>query len=238
MKKLTILFTFALIFALSMQISNAQGWVKTVVAVTGNILDHVTKEPVSAKITAYDETGKKVNSTKSNSYENGYYYMPSLSAGKTYQFVIELNGYLLEKVEVKIAPSDKYLEVSRDFVIKPNNSDVLIKLPTSPFELHKSKLRFGSGIVLDDMANTLVNNPKVNFAIVSFPDNSENATKNQELTTNRSQSLMDYFVIKGIDPDRIQVEGSSKVDDLNPPPTGKQSKGKRYIGPTYIKILK
>jgi len=235
MKKISIIAIFILAF--SLQIAPAQGWIMTVVAVTGNVIDHVSRDAVSAKITVYDETGKKINTTKSNSYEGGYYYVTSLSAGKTYDFVIENDAYMVEKIQVKIAPSDKYEEISRDFVIKPKEPGKLIKLPTSPFEINKSKLRFGAGIVLDDLANTLLNNNKIKFAILSYPDNSVASEENLTLTKNRSQSLMDYFVIKGINPDRITIEGSNVADALNPPPTARQSKGKRYIGPTYIKVL-
>lgn len=236
MKKIILSMILATILLFPTVKLQSQGWVKTVVAVTGNVFDHVTREPVAAKITVFDETGKKVNSTKSNAYENGYYYVTSLSAGKTYNFVIENDGYLKEKIQVKIAPSDKYEEISRDFLVKPNEVGKMLKLPTSPFEINKSKLRFGSGIVLDDMANSFVNNPNVKFAIVSYPDKAGDAD-NAQLTKDRSQALLDYFAIKGISPDRMTAEGSADVDSLNPPPIAKQSKGKRYIGPTYIKIL-
>lgn len=236
MKKIFLSIIFVAVLFMPISTLKSQGWVKTVVAVTGNVFDHVTREAVAAKITVFDETGKKVNSTKSNAYENGNYYVTSLSAGKTYNFVIENDGYLLEKIAVKIAPSDKYEEISRDFLIKPNDIGKMLKLPTSPFEINKSKLRFGSGIILDDMANSLINNPKVKFKIVSYPDRAGDED-NAQLTKDRSQALLDYFAIKGISPDRMTAEGSAKPDTLNPPPTERQSKGKRYIGPTYIKIL-
>ena len=232
---LTCLISFIMVSSIT-EVS-AQGLLKTIVAVTGNVIDHTTKEPVSAKITVYNEAGEKVNSTKSNAFEDGYYYVTSLSAGTTYDFVIENDDYLLERVSVRIAATDKYEEISRDFVLKPKKIGEQLKLPVSPFELNKSKLRFGSAIIIEDMATTLKNNKDVKFKIVSFPDEPGNPEANHELTQSRAQSLMDYLVIRGIDPDRILIEGKSTLDSKNPPPTEKQSKGKRYIGPTYIEII-
>lgn len=235
MKRLAYIFTLIFFLAFSVNIYS-QGLIKTVVAVTGNVIDQVTKEPVAAKITVYDLSGKKVNSTKSNSYEDGYYYVTALKAGTTYEFVIENENYLIEKVNVKIVNTDRYEEISRDFTVKPNEIGKRIQLPVSPFEINKFKLRFGSEIILDDLAKTLKSNSDVKFKIISFPDKA-GESDNKLLTNKRSQSLMDYFVIKGINPDRIQIEGSSETDKLNPPPSEKQSKGKRYIGPTYIEIV-
>jgi outer membrane protein OmpA-like peptidoglycan-associated protein len=233
--KRSILITFFIVFfAFSLNLSS-QGLIKTVVAVTGSVLDQVTKEPVDAKITAYDLEGNKVNSTKSNSFQDGYYYVVGLKAGRTYEFVIETDNYMKEVVNIKVPPTDKYEEISRDFTLKPNQVGNKIKLPVAPFEINKSKLRFGSDIILSDLAATLENNRNVKFKIISYPDR-DNNPENQDLTVERAQSLKDYFVIKGIDPNRISLEGKNKTDANNPPPTEKQSKGKRYIGPTYLEI--
>ena len=47
---------------------------------------------------------------------------------------------------------------------------------------------------------------------------------------------MAYFTSNGIPATRVTAIGSKTPDTKNPPPTGILAKGKRYIGPSYIKL--
>ena len=90
---------------------------KTVVAVTGNVINYNTKLPESIQITVFDNAGKKINSVKSNAAEGGYYYVTGLYPGNTYIFVVKEKNFLTERFEVSVPNSDKYLEISKDFLI-------------------------------------------------------------------------------------------------------------------------
>lgn len=233
--KMKLLFTVLTAFAFAAT-ANAQ-LIKTVVAVTGNITNYLDKEPVTVKIDVFNDAGKKITSIKSNSAENGYYYVTGLQPGNAYSFRINNDGFMKENYQVSIPLSDKYIEISRDFVVRPLEENAKLPLPVVPFELNKHKLKFGSAVVLDGIANSLRNNPNVSFEILSYPDNDKDQAHNKELTQKRAQALMDYFVIQGIDPARIMVQGKESTDPVNPPPIEKRAKGKRYIGRTYI-VLK
>lgn len=215
--------------------SNAQ-WVKAVVAITGNITDDISKNAVSASVVVYDNTGKKVNSGKSNSKDGGYYYITGLIPGNIYNFEIVAENYLKEWISMSIPNSDKYLELSRDFNLKPGSINSEIPLSVSPFEFNKSKLRFGSSVSLEKLAITMKNNPEVKFTILSYPDNNTNQQYNKDLTKKRANALYDYFVVNGIDPTRMKIKESTSIDPKSPLPSEKRAKGKKYIGPTYIVI--
>lgn len=216
---------------------NAQAQlVKAVVAVTGNVMNSETKEPVSADIHIYDLNHNIVNKTKSNAARDGAYYIPSLQPGAAYFVEILKDGYFKERYRIDVPNSDKYVEISRDFLVRPLREDIKIKLKVPPFELHKSKLRYGADFLLKDIANTLKHNPEVDFKILCYPDNNKNKNENMELTQSRANSLKDYLVINGVDPTRIAVEGKAEVDPANPMPEEKAAKGKRYIGTSYIQV--
>jgi len=210
--------------------------VKTVVALTGSVIDHTTKEPVTTEITITDETGKVINSTRSNAAENGYYYVTSLFPGQTYYVNFSDKKYLKDRIQIQIPVTDRYVELSRDFTVKQMQLNTKLPFPVPPYELNRSHLRFGADEILSDIASTLAQNPNVDFEIVCFPDNANNSSANKELTTKRAESIRDYLSIKGVNPNRITVRGSESVDTINPPPTGKRAKGKRYVGPAYINI--
>jgi flagellar motor protein MotB len=209
---------------------------RTVVAVTGNAIEALSRNPVSVKISVHDNTGKRINQVRSNAAEGGYYYVTGLFPGNTYTFKVVEEGFFQNEFSISIPNTDKYIEISRDFVVNPLKTGWRIPLSVSPFEMNKTKLRFGASIILDDVVNTLKNNPKVKFTIKAFPDNNLDAQKNIALTKARAESLMDYFIVNGINPSRISIEGSEIIDPDNPPPTEKRAKGKRYIGSAYIVI--
>ncbi len=222
------------IFIYSSNLTFAQ--IKAVVAVTGSIFNYIDKQPVSAKIQVYDNTGKKVNSTKSNASDNGYYFVTGLYPGNTYSFAIDDPKFLAEKFEVIIPNSDKYIEFSKDFLLKPNHIGTSIKLNVSPFELNKSKLKAGSALILNEILNTLKNNSNIKFKIVSYPDSDKDTKLNSVLTSSRAQALIDYFELNGIDSNLLSFQANSNTDPKDPPPTSKRAKGKNYIGPIYFII--
>lgn len=235
MKTIGIIIAALLLMMSSFNSAHSQ-FVKAVVSVTGNVKDDLTKKAVAAEIKVFDNTGKKVNSVKSNPYEDGYYFITGLTPGNSYTLEMTSKAHLKEIFTISVPNTDKFLEISRDFNLKPLIKDVKLPLAVSPFEFNKYKLRFGSAVALDKFVNSLINNPSVKFTILSYPDTNENPEDNKELTRKRAEALVDFFVMKGVEPTRISIEESSQTDPNLPPPTEKRAKGKKYIGSTYIVI--
>ncbi len=232
---IAIITAFIFIFAVSSSYSQL---LHTVVALTGNVFDAVTKKPVTVFLIVQDSNGNKVQATRSNAYENGYYYLTGLKPGNKYTIILRKQKYFLEKYKIDIANSDKYEEISHDFLIKPMYIDAKIPLAVSPFELNNSKLRYGSNLFLSDISNTLKYNPKVNVEIRCYPDNNKNMKENEKLTLERCESLKSFFSKNGVDPIRLSVKSDKKTDPDNPPPKQTRAKGKRYIGSSYIIVKK
>ncbi len=226
---ITLLAFFAMLIS-----SNAQ-FSSTVVAVRGVVLNELTGEPVKIKIQLLDETGKTINRAYSNS-KTGEYYMTGLRAGLTYKCRLVSDDFLVEEFKLHTPNTDRYLEISRDFMVKPLIEGKKIPLRVPPFELRKNKIKFGASQILEDITSALRLNEHVKFEIICYPDSESQATKNPSITVERANALKDYFVAVGISPDRISVEGAKQIDPDNPPPTQKAAKGKRYIGTTYVVI--
>ncbi len=229
-------FAIIIAFALSLVSARAQEKVESVV-LSGSVIDAVTKEPKTAFILVKDADGNLVTATRSNGFENGYYSVSGLRPGFTYAILIKKPKYFLEKYKLFI-PNKSHEQISKDFVIKPLYEGAKIALSVPPFELNKSKLRFGADYVLDNYAQTLLNNPNVDIEIQSYPDNDADKTKNFKLTSERCKSLINYFISKGVDPSRLTAQAFDSVDPDNPPPKTKRAKGKRYIGTTYLVVKK
>lgn len=227
---------FAIIFCAFSINSNSQ-LLKTVVSVTGTVYNEVTKKPVSVKITVNDVDGHKLNSSTSNS-KDGYYLVTSLKPGVTYMFKVEEKGYFTQSFKISIPKSDKYFEISRDLLVKPLVENELLTVRIPPFELNKSQLRNGADFILEELTYTLINNPRVEFTILSYPDLGKDKKFNAKMTDERANTLKEYFMNKGVQLKRMTSQGSAIGDTKDPIPTEKRAKGKRYIGPVYIKITK
>ncbi len=221
----------------AVNVANSQVF-NPIVAITGSVFNQDTKAPLSAKYGIYDQSDALVYTSRSNAFENGYYYIPKLTPGKTYVIKFEEMGYFRDNFTVTIPATDKYFEISRDFLIKPLKLNQTIALPVIPFESNKSKLRYGAFVVLEDFKNSLLVNPRVKFTIVTYADNDNDKEFNQKLTTERADALMDYFVTGGVDPARIQIQGNETCDPKKPAPKAKTSKGKKYSGSVYLLITK
>ena len=228
-----ILGMFFIVFS---QLSFSQ-LVNPVVSITGSVMDAVTRQPITAIMIVTNENGKRINATRSNGADNGYYYLTSLKPGKKYTITVSSRYYLKEKYTFQINKGYRYTELSHDFLVMPLNVGAQIPLSFAPFELNKSKLRYGADYVLDGIKGTMLNNKSVRFQIICYPDMDGDAAHNLELTTERAQSIKKYLVANGIDASRIEIKGNKRTDPKNPPPKKKRAKGKRYIGTTYIKII-
>ncbi len=227
---LLIVFLFANAFTTAQMIN-------PVVSITGSVMDASTRNPITAILIVTNEKGKRINVTRSNGLDNGKYFLTGLKPGKTYTITVSSKFYLKEKYTFTIAETYKYTELSHDFLVMPLKEGAMIPLSFSPFELNKSKLRYGADYVLENIKGTMLNNPNVKFEIVCFPDSDVDPSGNLRLTKERAEAISKYLVMNGIDASRISVKGQKHTDPNNPPPKKKRAKGKRYVGPTYIKII-
>lgn len=233
MKKMFTLVLIAAAFAATSSFAQ----VGATIALTGTVLDEITRQPVTVTLTFYDESGKKANDTRSNDKEGGSYYA-ILKPGMKYRMEISHPNYFREDRIVETPKTNKYAEVSRDWVARPLREGVKLPLAVSPFEYKKPKFRFGAEDILDGLKSALVKNPGVRFEIQCFPDIDGNKDANMKLTQDRISTLKEFFVKAGVSADRITMKPSGDMDPMNPPPTKKGAKGKRYVGSTYIVVTK
>lgn len=210
--------------------------IQTVVSLTGNVTNAVTRQPVTVFIKLLDENGKRISGTRSNAAENGLYFLTGLKPGKTYFVVISQKEYFDEKFEINVPNTRKYQEISKDFLVIPLEKGIQVPLAVPPFELKKSRIRVGAPELLDGTIETLKNNERVKFKILCYPDDNNDKAENEKMTNERCKSLSNLLINNGIKAERISFEGYETTDPKNPPPTEKRAKGKRYIGTTYIQV--
>ncbi len=212
--------------------------INLVVSVTGSFIDYDTRDYVSVRYEVYDETGKRVGRGRSDALKNGYYFVTGLSPGKSYSIKIFDMAYLRTEHKFEIPYTDKYTEYSRDFLVVPKRQNLKMYFRVPPFELGKTKLRYGIEEYLDFYAKLIQRNPRLKFELQCYPDKVAEPEYNLKLAEGRAKSLKNFFIEKGAKSEKILTKGFADVDPNNPPPKKKRSKGKRYIGPSYLVIIK
>ena len=231
MKKILISIFAVLIFSKISTFAN----MFAVVSIGGTAYDVTTKQPISVYIELYDATGKRLQKVKSNA-KDGYYFITGLKSGETYELRSAEFEYMKQITYVTFPDSDKYQEISKDLVFTPKKVGAQIPIDVKLFAFSKSVLKNGADIFFKDYIDWMKLNPTVKIKIVSYPDDDADPVKNTQLTLERSNAIRNYLIENGLEQDRLMAEGSANVDPKNPIPIGKASKGKRYVGKSYLII--
>jgi outer membrane protein OmpA-like peptidoglycan-associated protein len=83
------------------------------------------------------------------------------------------------------------------------------------YDLNKSNIRADAAIVLDKLARILDENPEVRIEIGSHTDSRSSAEYNMKLSQDRSESVLEYLVHKGISRSRLVAKGYGETQLIN-----------------------
>jgi peptidoglycan-associated lipoprotein len=139
----------------------------------------------------------------------------ALKADVDYIFVASKTGYLNGKEK----ETTKGQEKSRDFMVTLMLTpiDKPIELPNIFYDFGKWDLRPESMVSLDKLVETLNDNANVTIELMSHTDSRDTEEYNYELSQKRAQSVVQYLIDKGIEPERLSAKGygesSPKVVD-------------------------
>ena len=97
-----------------------------------------------------------------------------------------------------------------------------MSLPNVQFEKNKAKLLESSKEDLDKLAKHLNENKQVKAEIIGHTDGSGDDKANQVLSQERSESVRQYLIKKGVEPNRITAvgKGESEPKTSNDTPEG------------------
>ncbi len=160
---------------------------------TGNKIDGVT-----VRIIATDGTNLKMRA------QNGKFQM-KLQPETDYIFAAFKDGYLRDKASA----STIGLEDSKDFVfdLYLTPTDAPIKVDNINYEFGSWELLPESKMALDTLVQVLVFNPTITIELMSHTDYVGSDQFNFDLSQKRAQSVVDYLIEKGINPQRLVAKG-------------------------------
>lgn len=168
----------------------------------GFVKDCKTEEPiVGAKLTLKGSDGTTVEAI---SEADGSYKF-TLNPNTDYQILALKEKYL----NANAGESTKGLEENKEFNVDICLESIKepIELPNIEYDLGKWDLRPESMVSLDKLVETLNNNPNIVIELGSHTDFRSDNQYNLELSQKRAQSVVNYLIEKGIEPERLVAKG-------------------------------
>ena len=173
---------------------------------SGTVKDAKTKQYVSnAQVRMVGSDGSN-NMTRTN--DKGYFNFSESQMNKntTYDITIDKDNYFtLSAQETTIG-----LEFSKDFEkeydIEPIPQEPIM-LPDILYDLGKWDLKPQFEDSLQGLIETLQINPTITIELASHTDARDTDEHNDILSQKRAQSVVDYLIIRGIDPLRLTAKG-------------------------------
>jgi len=173
--------------------------------VLGVVRDEKTDEVlVGAKVQLVGSDGISIESETGD--EGNFKFM--LRPNTDYVFIASMEGYLKGKER----ESTKGLAQSEDFrsTIYLSSIEKPIELPNILYDYEKWDLRPESKVALDNLVETLNDNPNITIELRSHTDSRGTESFNLDLSQKRAQSVVDYLIVNGIASDRLRAKGYGK----------------------------
>lgn len=201
--------------------------------VKGVVSDALTKKTLEADVWVTRLDGESsVHSCKSD--VEGKYFL-CLAAGNKYAMNAYKPGYLFYSSHFSLTNSDsinRFYEY--DIPLQAIEVGKTMVLRNIFFSTNEFQLQSGSEPELNQLLLFLNQNPLLRVELSGHTDNTGNSDFNQTLSANRAQSVYDWLVLKGVDPQRLQWVGYA---DSKPVSDNETEEGKAQNRRTEVVIL-
>ncbi len=206
-----------------------------VVLVSGKVIDPKTGKPIEAKI-IYENLsdGVEIGTAQTNPLTGEYKIV--LPKGKKYAFRAIAKDYLAESQSIDLTNIDTYKEITNsNLKLVAIEEGAKIALNNLFFDTGKADVRPDSYPELDRIALSVTENPKLVIEIGGHTDNVGKDEANQILSQGRADSVREYIIGKGVEPDRIKSKGYGETQPIQ---TNDTDEGRQANRRVEVKILK
>jgi len=100
-------------------------------------------------------------------------------------------------------------------VTQTSDNRLKLEIPSDiSFDTGRSDIKSNFQPVLQRFASTLQENPNTNVVIIGHTDNTGSASINQPLSVDRASRTRDYLAGRGVNPNRITIEGRADREPI------------------------
>ena len=173
---------------------------------SGTVKDAKTKQFVSnAAVRLIGSDGSNIM-TRTN--EKGYFNFSDSQINKntTYDITIDKENYFTLTAQETTIGLEFSKDIEKDYDIEPIPQEPIM-LPDILYDLGKWDLKPQFEDSLQGLIETLQVNPTITIELASHTDARDTDEHNDILSQKRAQSVVDYLIIRGIDPLRLTAKG-------------------------------
>ena len=195
-----------------------------VALISGKVVDQVTGKPIEARI-IYQTLPDGVEAGEATSDPITGEYKIVLPYGQKYTMRAIAKDFIAEGDNIDLTQPKAFQQITgKELKLVPIEVGRTVRLNNIFFDTGKSELRPESGPELDRLVTTLNDAPKMVIEVRGHTDNTGSNEINAKLSQDRADSVREYFVSKGIEPDRIASKGfgESKPVATNDTDEGRQ----------------
>jgi outer membrane protein OmpA-like peptidoglycan-associated protein len=181
-----------------------------VITITGRVLDAETQEPLAA-VVSYEtlEDGVEVGRVQTDPTTGEYEI--TLPAGKEYQYIVKIDGYLPISENVDLTNQRESKSFTNDMILVPVKKKAEIVLNNVFFDFDSYAILAKSKSELDRMVQLMQENDAIKVSIIGHTDNIGTEPYNLALSKNRAKSVVDYLIANGIEKARLSFEGKGEL---------------------------
>ncbi|WP_338874347.1 OmpA family protein [Spirosoma sp. SC4-14] len=195
-----------------------------VALVSGKVIDQKTGKPIEARIVYQTlPDGAEVGEATSDPVTGEYKIV--LPYGQKYSMRAIAKDFIAEGDNIDLTQTKGFQEIKgKELKLARIEPGAVIPLNNIFFDTGKSELRPESGPELDRLVVNLNENPKMVIEIQGHTDNTGSKEINAKLSQDRADAVREYFISKGIEPDRI---GSKGFGEAKPVATNDTDEGRQ-----------
>lgn len=177
----------------------------------GLVKDLETGEPlVAATVTLVgtDGTSAEMETDATGTFEfKDNAGVPYINPNTSYSIMVSKPGYLNAKGNESTVGIEESKRFAQTYELQPVAKDKVIKLPDILYEFNSAALTPQAKDSLNDLYNTLVDNPNITIELLSHTDSRGGDKYNLNLSQKRAESAVEYLVSRGIAKDRMVAKG-------------------------------
>lgn len=173
--------------------------------VKGKVFDKKTNKSVPSTIELTENNSGKVV-MKIQTDETGK-YLTTLPLGSNYTFSVNRKGYLFYTALYKLTNPLLDSIYQKDIALEPLDINTTFTFTTLQFNTNEYQILPTAFLELNKMYQVLKENPNIKIEITGHTDNVGTDADNIMLSTNRAKAVTNYFIQKGIEPERLIYKG-------------------------------
>lgn len=173
---------------------------------SGTVKDEKTLQFVEdATVKLIGSNGTSV-STRTNN--KGYYLFGNSQIDKntTYEIIVDKSNYFTLNAVESTVGLEFSKDITKDFLLSPIPQAPIV-LPDILYDLARWELKPQFEDSLQGLIITLQRNPTIVVELASHTDSRDTEERNDILSQRRAQSVVDYLIARGIEPERLVAKG-------------------------------